>query len=121
MTLASLPLNWQGWIANFQSPLHRKLAWRLEPMFLGLVMAKGRRTVTSWLRAAGWRKGWKKIYYFIAAVGRVCQSMSTLLLRWLARQLLPADGPLVFGIDDTPTKRFGPKVEGAGFHHDPTP
>jgi hypothetical protein len=35
--------------------------------------------------------------------------------------LLPKDGPLVFGIDDTPTKRYGPKVEGAGLHHNPTP
>ena len=24
-------------------------------------------------------------------------------------------------IDDSPTKRYGPKVEGAGIHHDPTP
>src|SRR5205085_6146435 len=45
---------------------------------------------------------------------------ATLLLRLLVRQLLP-EGPLVFGIDDTPTKRYGPKVEGAGLHHNPTP
>jgi hypothetical protein len=24
-------------------------------------------------------------------------------------------------LDDTPTKRYGPKVEGAGYHHNPTP
>ena len=28
---------------------------------------------------------------------------------------------LVFAIDDTPTKRYGPHVEGAGIHHNPTP
>ena len=28
---------------------------------------------------------------------------------------------LLFGLDDTPTKRYGPKVEGAGVHHNPTP
>jgi hypothetical protein len=28
---------------------------------------------------------------------------------------------LIFAIDDTPTKRFGPKVQGAGTHHNPTP
>ena len=28
---------------------------------------------------------------------------------------------LLFGLDDTPTKRYGPKVEGAGIHHNPTP
>ena len=28
---------------------------------------------------------------------------------------------MVFGIDDSPTKRYGPHVEGAGKHHNPTP
>jgi hypothetical protein len=28
---------------------------------------------------------------------------------------------VLFVIDDSPTKRYGPKVEGAGFHHNPTP
>ena len=28
---------------------------------------------------------------------------------------------LLFGIDDTPTQRYGPEVEGAGVHHNPTP
>ena len=27
----------------------------------------------------------------------------------------------VIAIDDTPTKRCGPRVEGAGIHHNPTP
>jgi hypothetical protein len=120
MSLASLPPTWQGWIAAFQSPLHERLAWRLEPMLLGVVMAKGRRTVTSWLRAAGLRTGWEEFYYFLAAVGKVCESMAGLLLRLLVKILLP-EGALVFGIDDTPTKRYGPKVEGAGLHHNPTP
>src|SRR5581483_10787139 len=28
---------------------------------------------------------------------------------------------LLFALDDTPTKRYGPQVEGAGIHHNPTP
>lgn len=120
MTLASLPPTWQGWIDSFQAPLHQRLAWRLEPLMLGVVMAKGRRTVTSWLRAAGLRTGWEDYYYFLSAVGQVCEVMAMLLLRLLVRNLLP-EGPLVFAIDDTPTKRYGPKVEGAGWHHNPTP
>src|SRR5262249_53177019 len=28
---------------------------------------------------------------------------------------------LVFAIDDSPTKRYGPHIEGAGKHHNPTP
>src|SRR5215831_14352641 len=121
MSLASLPTIWQGWIDAFQSPLHQRLAWRLEPIMLGVVMAKGRRTVTSWLRAAGLRTGWEEFYYFLGAVGRVCEVMAMLLVRLLVRNLPIPEGPLVFAIDDTPTKRYGPKVEGAGLHHNPTP
>ena len=45
------------------------------------------------------------------------------MLRILLKRLA-GDGPgtpLVFGIDDSPTKRYGPHVEGAGKHHNPTP
>jgi hypothetical protein len=28
---------------------------------------------------------------------------------------------LLFAIDDTPTPRYGPRVAGAGVHHNPTP
>src|SRR5260370_14134337 len=94
MSLASLPPTWQGWIAAFQAPLHDRLAWRLEPMMLGVVMAKGRRTVTSWLRAAGLRSGWEDFYYFLAAVGKVCEFMAMLLFRLLVRNLPPARPPL---------------------------
>lgn len=34
---------------------------------------------------------------------------------------LPLPERLLLVIDDSPTKRYGPKVEGAGVHHNPTP
>ena len=46
--------------------------------------------------------------------------MASMLLRLLA-DLLPLPERLLFAIDDTPTKRAGPLVEGAGIHHNPTP
>src|SRR3954447_3002517 len=45
----------------------------------------------------------------------------------MAVLLLPAVDPilagkrLLLGIDDSPTQRYGPHVEGAGIHHNPTP
>jgi hypothetical protein len=121
MTIASLPATWQGWLDSFKEPLEKRLRWRLDTLMTGVIMAKGRRTVTSWLRAAGVISGWEEFYYFLAAMGRVCEFMATLLLRLLVRQLPAPEGPLVFALDDTPTKRYGPKVQGAGFHHNPTP
>ena len=35
--------------------------------------------------------------------------------------MLAGTDRLLLGIDDTPTQRYGPYVEGAGLHHNPTP
>jgi hypothetical protein len=55
--------------------LHRHHAWRLADLLLGALFAKGRRTVTSWLRAAGVGPGFAALYYFLAALA--CLSSST--------------------------------------------
>jgi hypothetical protein len=48
--------------------LHRRHAWRLADLLLGALFAKGRRTVTSWLRAAGVGAGVAAFYHFLAAL-----------------------------------------------------
>ena len=42
------------------------------------------------------------------------------MLRHALRPIDP-DGPLRFALDDTPTQRYGPHVQGAGVQHNPTP
>src|SRR5262249_1024119 len=54
------------------------------------------------------------------ALGRTCELLAALLLRRAVARLAP-EGRLLFALDDTPTKRYGPHVEGAGVHHNPTP
>ena len=71
-----------------------------------------------------WRgRDYKRDYYLLGSVGRKALAIAGVLLRILLKRL-PGDGPgtpLVFAIDDSPTKRYGPHVEGAGKHHNPTP
>jgi hypothetical protein len=86
----------------------------------GILFATGRRTVASWLRAAGISTEFSDYYYFLAAVGRKAKPLATGLLILLLRHL-PTGDHLLFALDDTPTKRYGPKVQGAGIHHNPTP
>ena len=65
----------------------------------------------------------QRYYYLLGSVGRKALAIAGALLRILLKRLA-GDGPgtpLVFGIDDSPTKRYGPHVEGAGKHHNPTP
>jgi hypothetical protein len=55
-------------------------------------------------------------YYFLGSVGRKATVVFGLL-----RERIDPGGRLLLAIDDTPTKRYGPKVQGAGVHHNPTP
>src|SRR6185295_8882775 len=99
---------------------HQRHAWRLTVLLLGALFAKGRRTVTSWPRAAHVGHGFAAYYYFLAALGRHADLLAGLLLRRALALLTPA-GPLLFAVDDSPTQRYGPHVQGAGAHHNPTP
>jgi hypothetical protein len=108
------------WVTQLATPLHARHAWRLLPLLRGLLFAKGRRTVAAWLRAAGLGQDYKRYYYFLGALGRKTRFVASLLLRRVADVIAPGER-ILLGLDDTPTKRYGPHVEGAGIHHNPTP
>ena len=108
---------WSAWLA---AGLHARNRWRLPVLLVGILFAQGRRTVTSWLRAAGVSDDFQDYYYFLAPLGRKTKSVATQLLALLLRTL-PLPDRLLAVIDDSPTKRYGPKVEGADIHRNPTP
>ena len=120
MDLPFLPPLWQDLLVSMAFFLHQRHAWRLAVLLLGALFANGRRTVTSWLRAAQVGHGVAAYYYFLAALSHQTDFLAGLLLRYALDRLAP-DGPLLFAIDDSPTKRYGPHVQGAGLHHNPTP
>ena len=47
------PDNWSEWRQWLAAGLHARNRWRLPVLLIGMLFANGRRTVTSWLRAAG--------------------------------------------------------------------
>lgn len=120
MARSSFPVEVAQWISQLANLLHETNGWRLSPLMFGALFAKGRRTVASWLRAGGLRKDYQDYYYLLGSVGRNCKALAGALLRLAVQALNPGER-LLFAIDDTPTKRYGPKVEGAGMHHNPTP
>jgi DDE superfamily endonuclease len=99
--------------------LHKRSAARLPLLLAGILFASGRRTVTSWFRAAGIAEDFRPAYYTVCVVGRETDSMAVSVLS--AVEPLLGGGRLRAAIDDTPTPRYGPDVEGAGIHHNPTP
>lgn len=107
-------------IASLAEVLDARVREQLAEMLWGLLFARGRRTITSWLRALGVRLGYEEYYYFLGSLGRKTEAVAGRLLRRVEAQL-PLGERLLFGLDDSPTKRYGPCVEGAGIHHNPTP
>jgi len=115
----STPEGWQEWVAWLTPALNSRTRWRLPVVLLGLLFARGRRTVTSWLRAQGIAADYDDYFYFLASLGRKIEPVATGLFQLLLAQL-PVGDRVLLAIDDSPTPRYGPKVEGAGLHHNPT-
>lgn len=115
-----LPAELISWITQLSEPLHGRLAWRLLPLMTGMLFAQGRRTVASWLRGGGLGDDFRRYYYFLGSLGRNVKYVAFLLLQ-RAVAVIESGERLLFALDDTPTKRYGPLVEGAGIHHNPTP
>jgi hypothetical protein len=57
------------WFARLAGSLDRRSAPRLVMLFLGAVLARGRRTVTSWIRAAELSDRFRLCYTAVAAAG----------------------------------------------------
>jgi len=114
------PSEWSEWSEWLAAGLHARNRWRLPVLFTGILFAVGRRTVSSWLRAVGVSDDFRDYYYFLAPLGRKASSVATRLFLLLLRTL-PLPERLLVVIDDSPTKRYGPQVEGADIHRNPTP
>jgi DDE superfamily endonuclease len=119
MRLSHLPAFVASAFLRLASALDPRSALRLPALLYGLLLGRGRRTCTAWFRAAGIGDDFRRAYHVVGASGR--------RLEPLARRVLDALDPLLTGdrllvaLDDTPTPRYGPCVEGAGIHHNPTP
>jgi len=118
-----LPKRFREWSSQLAAPLDRRSRKYWPAMLIGVLFAQGRRTASRWFTAAGVDDDWRDHYYFLTSLGRKAGRVATELLliamRWIPQSHV---GEYVrLAIDDSPTKRYGPDVEGAGIHHNPTP
>ena len=109
------------WFVRLASALDRRSTPRLAYLFVGAVLAGGRRTVTTWIRAARLSERFRSCYIAVAAAGKRAERVATRLLLEVVAPLTTGAGHLTLALDDTPTRRYGPHVQAAGVHHNPTP
>jgi hypothetical protein len=109
------------WFSRLAAALDPRSAPRLGWLFVGAILARGRRTVTSWIRAAGLSEEYRPCYTTVAAAGKRADLVAAHLAHAVVNPLVADADRLTFALDDTPTERYGPHVQGAGIHHNPTP
>jgi hypothetical protein len=106
-----------------------QLPTKTKTFFLSLVLGAllaiaRRRTVTKWLQAAQISDDFRQAFYHIPGIGRKSNILFDEMLDIILEKLGPDIIKTTFVrivLDDSPTKRYGKKIEGAGYHHNPTP
>jgi len=103
------------------APLFQAKTWdKGVVLLIGTVLAPGKRTVTAALRVMGLKEDTNFARYH-QVLNRAAWSplaVAECLLRQLVKAFCPADKPLVFGIDETIERRWGPKIAARGIYRD---
>ena len=118
--MSTLPIQMIGLLAPF-APLFSKRVWQNAQLLLvGTILAPGRRTVGSALRAMGLHQ-YKRFHRYHRVLSRASWSSreaSRILLGLLLEAFVP-QGPLILGIDETLERRWGKKISAKGVYRDP--
>jgi hypothetical protein len=123
MSSWTIPAVLSTWITGLQNRVDRRLRDLFPLVFHGLLFTmEARRTCTSWFRAGDITQEFRRGYRVIGVTGRQVKPMAQSMLFNIANSPAVAQQPRIkLALDDTPSKRYGPHVEGAGVHHNPTP
>lgn len=123
MSSWSIPSQLSSWIAGLAAMMDRRLHDVFPLVFCGLLLTQERRrTCTSWFRAGGITAEFRRGYRVICHTGRQTESMGMAMVSNIKNSPAAAKAERIkLTLDDTPSQRYGPKVEGAGLHHNPTP
>jgi hypothetical protein len=104
------------------APLFSKRVWQnAQVLLMGTILAPGRRTVSSALRAMGLDRHERyHRYHRVLSHASWSSLRASRVLLGLLVEMFVADGdPLVVGIDETLERRYGKKISARGVYRDP--
>jgi hypothetical protein len=119
--MRTLPATMIRLLAPF-APLYSERVFRHAQVLLaGTILAPGRRTVSSALRAMGLghHKRFHRYHRVLSRASWSSREVSRVLLGLLLEAFVPEGGPLVVGIDETLERRYGKKISARGVYRDP--
>ena len=104
------------------APLFSKRVWQhAQVLLMGVILAPGRRTVSSALRAMGLDRE-RRFHRYHRVLSRARWSSlqaSRILLGLLLEAFVVGEGPLILGLDETLERRYGKKIAARGVYRDP--
>jgi len=113
------PTYWRVMVITLSSVLHQRSAFRMAVILAAMLFAKGRKTITSWFRAAGISRRYKAYYYFIGSLAQKTENIASELFKIMMNRIYKNTNIILAAIDDSPISRYGPKIAGAGIHRNP--
>ena len=100
-------------LAPFATLFQSRTWLKAQVLLMGIILAPGKRTVTSALRVMGLSHdgAFGKYHHVLNRATWSSLKLGRVLLYLLLRHLASADAPLVFGIDETLERRRGQEAE----------
>jgi hypothetical protein len=116
-----LPAAIIGVLRHFESCFSARVWDWTQILLVGAILAPGQRTVTAALRVMGLsHEAQFQNYHRVLNRARwSSRALSRILLRLLVAAFVPADAPVVVGMDDTIERRRGAKIAAKGIYRDP--
>src|SRR5918995_6282063 len=108
-------------LAPFAPLFSRRVFRHVHVLVAGAILAPGKRTVASALRAMGLdqEKRFHRYHRVLSRARWSSREVGRVLLGLLVEAFVPKGSPLVVGIDETLERRYGGKISARGVYRDP--
>ena len=119
--MRTLPTTMIRVLAPFAPLFSKRVFQHAQTLVAGAILAPGRRTVSSALRAMGLdqEKRFHRYHRVLSRANWSSREASGVLLRLVVKTFVPEGTPLVVGIDETLERPYGKKIRAKGIYRDP--
>ena len=119
--MRTLPVEMIRVLAPFAPLFSKRVFEHVQVLLMGTVLAPGKRTVSSALKAMGLdqQNQFHRYHRVLSRAKWSSMEVSRVLLELLVEAFVPEGEPLVVGVDETLERRQGKKIRAKGIYRDP--
>src|SRR5215218_9563010 len=119
--MRTLPTEMIRVFAPFAPLFSKRVFEHVQVLLMGAILAPGKRTVSSALKAMGLdqQRRFHRYHRVLSRAKWSTMEVSGVLLELLVEAFVPEEEPLVVGIDETLERRQGKKISAKGIYRDP--